>query len=237
MSALADGNGAKVLDLDAYRSVADRAFEPMETRDGETSPANVFLVESDPRTERSLMWMFCSARLPVRSFSNGRDFLDAVRDDDRGCVLLNIRLADADGVSVLEELASRRSILPVVLLSGYGRPISIVRPMGEKAGSADKPFDLAVLERVTDAMQICDAIRARRKQAIEAHERLQTLTEREQEVARMIVAGNANKVVAYDLDISERTVECHRARIMRKTQSESFADLVRVFAADAELRC
>ncbi len=193
----------------------------------------VYVIESEVKAGESLAWILQSAGFHVVSFSRGSDFLREVGPLDRGCVLVNLRLSDVDCVTVLDGLASRRIAMPVVLYGGKGRALSIVQPLPSGAAEDDcnGSFGLTILGHITRAMEICEATRAKRRRSEEARSRLSRLTRRELEIAQLVTAGSSNKAIAFDLGISERTVEIHRSRIMRKTESDSLADLVWLFAS------
>jgi len=196
-----------------------------------TKVGTVFLVDSEPDTESFLAWALTSSGISVSSYSCGREFLDALEDNHQGCVLLNLGSPDVDCAMVLESLATRTSPLPAVLYSGTGKALSIVQPLASVAQEVrDQSFGIAVVERVSRAMEIDAEMRSRRSHAEGAKRRLACLTKREMEIAVLVARGKASKVVAFDLDISERTVEIHRAHIMRKTECDSVAELVWLFA-------
>ncbi len=201
----------------------------------------VFVIEPDPGSNRSLAWIFRSAGLDVYEYRSGEDFLDSFDGDPAGCLLVNLELPGMSGVAVLEELARRGVTMPVILFTGYGKGMVAVEAFRSGAFDVvDKAFDLAVVERVRQALSIDARRRQRRMAKVELRARLERLTPREREVADLVVSGNANKVIAYDLEISERTVECHRSHIMRKLGVKTAAEVVRIVVlakeAEAELR-
>lgn len=193
---------------------------------------NAFLVESETDTEAFLHWILTTAGINAVSFATGRDLLAALEDDDRGCVLLNLQSSGVDFVAILEALARRRVPLPAVLYSGPGNPLGIVQPLATgTANSNGDSFGFVVVEHVKRAMEHAERSRSARRNAERACACLADLTKREMEVAKSVVGGKANKLIAFDLGISDRTVEIHRARIMRKTKCDSLAELVWMFAA------
>ncbi len=206
---------------------------PGPTRPAQASQGKVgtvFVVESEVNTETSVGWILDWAGMSTQSFYRGADFLAAVKDDDRGCVLLNQRLSDVDCITVLEELERRGIEMPVILYGGARKRFSIVQPFADLTkGTADTSFGMLLLERVTRALEVADRTRAGRRRAVGARAVLAGMTKRQLEVAQRVVAGEANKVIAANLRISERTVEIHRARVMRKSECDSVAALVWLF--------
>lgn len=193
------------------------------------TPTTVFVVEPQPQSQRSLSWVLRSADFDVVDFRNGEDFLDSVDERTAGCVLINFRLPDLSGVAVLEELGRRGIAIPVILMTGYGESAAAVEAFRSGAFDViDEAFDAALVERVRRALTVDVRRRQRMLARAEMRARLSHLTMRERQIAGLLAQGCANKVIAYDLGISERTVECHRAKIMQKTGARSVADLVRV---------
>jgi FixJ family two-component response regulator len=190
----------------------------------------VFVVDDDAAVRDSLGLLLRSMGLPVETFDSARAFLDAGRDQRQGCLVLDIRMPGMSGLELQQELITRHSLLPIVFITGHGDVPMAVEAM--QAGAVDfiqKPFrDQDLLDRINQALEK-DA-QGRRMLAERAliHRRLQTLTPREREVLTMIVAGKANKVIAGDLNLSQRTVEIHRARVMEKMGAHSLAHLVRM---------
>jgi len=203
----------------------------------EELPATVFVVEPEAKSQRSLSWILRAAGLDVVDYSNGEDFLASFDDETTGCLLVNLRLPGMSGVAVLEELGRRGATIPVILLTGYGESMAAVEAFRSGAFDVvDEAFDVALVERVHRALGAEARRRQRTLARTEMRARLAALTARERQIAELVAQGCANKVVAYDLGISERTVECHRAKIMQKVGARSVVDLVRVvlLAADPE---
>ncbi len=190
----------------------------------------VFVVDDDPAVRKSLRWLIESVGLNVSTFGSANDFLDALRPGQCGCLVLDVRLPGISGLELLEKLSDRDGNLPVIVITGHADVPMAVRAM--KYGAVDfieKPYsDQILLERIQQAM--ADDARERQGQAdVEAiRKRADSLTTREQEVMQMVVAGKANKQIASDLDISQKTVEVHRARVMSKMSANSVAALVRM---------
>ncbi len=190
----------------------------------------VYVVDDDPAVRKSLRWLIESVGLAVATFSSGGEFLDGYQPGRQGCMVLDVRLPGISGLELLETLSNRDSKLPVIVITGHADVPMAVRAM--KHGAVDfieKPYsDQILLERIQQAM--ADDARRRENQAdvSDICKRADGLTSREQEVMQMVVAGKANKQIAADLDISQKTVEVHRARVMSKMQAGSVAELVRM---------
>ena len=189
----------------------------------------VFIVDDDEGVRSGLRVLLASCGLRSRSFDSAQAFLDNVGPAEAGCVLLDVRMPGMSGLELHERLQSQGYCIPVILLTGHGDVPMAVRAM--RRGAFDfmqKPFnDQYLLDRIHEALT---ANRERRdKQALSesVRKRLIQLTAREREVLDALVAGQANKAIALDLGISERTVELHRARVMDKMQARSLAELVR----------
>lgn len=199
------------------------------TKSDEAGQATVFVVEAETKSQRSLSWVLRSAGLDVVDYASGEDFLANFDDETTGCLLVNLRLPGMSGVAVLEELGRRGATIPVILLTGYGESMAAVEAFRSGAFDVvDEAFDVALVERVQRALGAEARRRQRTLARAEMRARLAGLTVREREIAELVAKGCANKVVAYDLGISERTVECHRAKIMQKIGARSVVDLVRV---------
>ncbi|MCP5160130.1 MAG: response regulator transcription factor [Hahellaceae bacterium] len=199
------------------------------------SEPKVYVVEDDEAVRDSLMIMLRAADYPVEGFSSADDFLAQWSEQCRGCLVLDIRMPGMDGMTLQKELNHRQSLLPIIFVTGHGDVPLAVEAM--KEGAVDfiqKPYaERTLLQKIDQAMGI-DAEQQQVLQELQSiKERLATLTDREREVMQMMVEGKANKVIAIDLDISQRTVEIHRARVMQKMGTHSLAHLVRmVLAAD-----
>jgi two-component system response regulator FixJ len=193
----------------------------------------VFIVDDDAAVRDSLEALLLALGYETETFETGGAFLEACETVCSGCVLLDIRMPDINGLEVLARLHDRRPDLPVIMITGHGDVTMAVRAM--KSGAVDfieKPVrEEALVESVEAALRI--ARESERQQAF--HEaalvNVGKLTPREREVMEMLVIGRANKVIAQALDCSPRTVEIHRARIMEKMAARSLPHLVRLALA------
>lgn len=194
----------------------------------------IYLVDDDDSVRRSVGFMLKTSRLDVHAFADGTSFLKEVKDLEPGCVLLDIRMPGMDGLEVQAELVERGITYPVVIMTGHGDVDVAVRAM--KAGAVDfieKPFDKqVVLEAVEEGFTRLNQASRNSRRREDAALRLNALTPREYEVLEGLVKGHPNKTIGYDLGISARTVEIHRANVMRKLDVFSLSDLLRIaFAA------
>ena len=197
----------------------------------------VFIVDDDAAVRDALKFLLRSVGHPVEGFASALEFLDAYRDDRPGCLVLDIRMPGMSGLELQEQLVERRSILPIIFITGHGDVPMAVEAM--QSGAMDfiqKPFrDQDLIDRINQALEKDAKNRAALGELNLIRERLASLTPREREVMDLVVHGKANKVIAGDLDLSQRTVEIHRARVMEKMQASSLAHLVRMVIEVGEL--
>ena len=197
-----------------------------------TPEPTVFVVDDDEAVRRFLSGLIASVGLRIEAYASAREFLDACDPDRPGCLLLDIRMPDMSGLELQKELKSRGIHLPVIILTGHGDVQVAVRAM--KAGAVDfleKPFNnQQLLDRVQQAVAENTRASDSRVRQDEIKARVARLTPREREVLDLVAAGETNKGVARSLDISEKTVEIHRAHVMEKMQANSLADLVKMIA-------
>jgi two-component system, LuxR family, response regulator FixJ len=194
----------------------------------------VYVVDDDEAVRDSLEILLETSGHRVRTFVSAGAFLEAVSALGPGCVVLDVRMPEMDGLELQEELNRRGVGLPVIVMTGHGDVPIAVRAM--KAGALDfleKPFaDEALLHGVRLGLDMSRR-RVGRDGGIaeEAAGRVALLTERERQVLEKLVDGLPNKSIAYDLGISPRTVEIHRARVMEKMRAKSLSELVRLAIA------
>ncbi len=190
----------------------------------------IHIVDDEAPVRNSLAFLLMTAGFAVRAHESGPAFLDAVGDPAAICLVTDLRMPEMNGVELLEAISSRGWIIPAVVITGHGDVPMAVAAM--KAGASDfieKPFaDEVLIEAIRRA---CERVQPRAEAgpaSDEVRARLAQLTAREHEILTGIVAGLPNKTIAYDLEISPRTVEVHRASIMNKMQAKSLPDLVRM---------
>jgi two-component system response regulator FixJ len=190
----------------------------------------IYVIDDDDAVRDSLSLLLETSGFKVRVFAAATEFLDIVDSLAPGCVIADVRMPEMDGLELQERLAARQARLPIVVITGHGDVPMAVRAM--RAGAVDfveKPFaDEAILASVRQALTRLAAAPARDELAEAAAARVEHLSPREREVLEGLVAGLPNKSIAYDLSISPRTVEIHRARVMDKMQARSLSELVRL---------
>jgi two-component system, LuxR family, response regulator FixJ len=190
----------------------------------------VHIVDDEPAVRRSLARLLQSAGFGTAGYRSGSAFLEAARAGlSAGCLLLDIRMPDMDGLEVQSRLNELKSSLPVIVMTGHGDVQTAVRAM--KAGAADfieKPVVADVLLRAIEEAQSGSRRMARQRDAARAAERIDTLSPRERQVLEGLTAGHSNKIIAYDLNLSVRTVEVHRARMLERLGTHSLAEAVRL---------
>ena len=200
-------------------------------------PGRAYVVDDEAALRRSLEVLLRAEGFEVESFASGADFLAAATPElPFGCVLLDLRMPDTDGLAVQRELAGRGLTHPVILITGHGDVPAAVQAM--KAGAHDfveKPFSgNAILATLRAALAQGERAHSAAQQTAQAKARVATLSARELEVLRALLAGRANKRIAGDLGISPRTVEIHRGNLMAKLGVRSLSEAVRLALA-AEL--
>lgn len=200
--------------------------------------ATVFVVDDDDAVRESLAFLLKSVGLKVESAASAQDFLKSYNPARAGCLVLDIRMPGMSGLELQEKLKQMESMLPIIFITGHGDVPMAVKAI--KAGAADfvqKPFrDQELIDRIREVLEEDASARVEKLQKAEILKRIDSLTEREREVMEQVVDGKANKVVAIDLNVSQRTVEIHRANVMDKMKARSLAQLVRlVMKARGEL--
>lgn len=195
-----------------------------------TNGSKVFVVDDDAAMRKSLRWLIESVGLEVETFGSANEFLESYDATQIGCLVLDVRMPGMSGLDLQEHLQSQRFALPVLIVTGHADVPMAVRAL--KAGAFDfieKPFnDQVMLERVQKAIEHAMRIRAEAEQRAEIDQRIETLTPRERQVMEMVVNGMANKQVAAELGLSEKTIEVHRKHVMDKMRAGNVADLIRM---------
>jgi len=190
----------------------------------------VFIVDDDPAIRFAMQALMDSVNIEHEIFASGDEFLENADDHRAGCLVLDIRMPGLGGLELQEELLKRGTTLPIIFITGHGDVPMAVDAM--QKGAVDfiqKPFrDQDLLDRIREALKTDQERREEQQKHAEVAERLARLTNREREVFDLVVTGKPNKVIAYELGVSQRTVEIHRARVMEKMQARSLADLVKM---------
>jgi len=196
-------------------------------RSADSSPL-VYLVDDDEAVRDSLGLLFKSVGLECQLFASALEFLEAYDPRRHSCLVADIRMPGLSGLDLQQRLNEQRAEVPVIFITGHGDVPMAVNAM--KSGASDfiqKPFrDQDLIDRIHKALAQDRERREVRAAQNVIRERLALLTPREAEVMKRVVRGQANKVIALDLGVSQRTVELHRARVMRKLKMRSLAELV-----------
>ena len=195
-------------------------------------PQTVFVVDDDA-VRNSLRMLLKSAGVHAEASASAQEFLSTYEVTQPGCLVLDVRMPGMSGLEMQHELNLRGATIPVIFITGHGDIPMAVEAMQHGAFDfLQKPFrDQELLDRVQRAL-IRDAdYRARLRQTDRIRERLASLSPREREVLNLVTQGKANKMVAGDLGVSQRTVEIHRAHVMQKMEAGSLAELVRMMMA------
>ena len=212
-----------------------------KTEVAKSESALIYLVDDDDAVRDSLGLLLESVGLDCASYPSALEFLEHYDRDRHSCLVADIRMPGLSGLELQERLNQQRAEIPVIFITGHGDVPMAVKAM--KAGASDfvqKPFrDQDLIDRIHKALQVDKERRAVSAQERIVRDRLASLTPRETEVMHRVVRGQANKVIAMDLGLSQRTVELHRARVMRKLKVRAVADLVnavgRIVAAEGEV--
>jgi len=190
----------------------------------------VYIVDDDDAVRDSLCFLLKTVNLDATTFTSGDAFLQSYDEEMTGCVLLDIRMPGTSGIEVQKKLQQLDCKLPIIFITGHGDVPMAVEAM--QSGAFDfiqKPFrDQELLDRIFQALEAHEADEEEANHQREVKHRYESLTPREKEVMEFVVKGAANKVIAIDLGVSQRTVEIHRARVMEKMEARSLAELVRM---------
>ena len=199
------------------------------TPQNDSSPT-VFIVDDDAAIRFAMQALMDSVNLNHEIFASADEFLEKISGQRPGCLVLDIRMPGLGGLELQEELIKRGDTLPIIFITGHGDVPMAVEAM--QKGAVDfiqKPFrDQELLDRIREALATDEERREAQQHHAEVAHRLERLTNREREVFDLVVTGKPNKVIAYELGVSQRTVEIHRARVMEKMQARSLADLVKM---------
>lgn len=194
------------------------------------SDAVVHIVDDDAAVRDSIAFSLGTADLDTRTFDSAIALLEALPGIEPGCIITDVRMPEMSGIELVRRLKQLHAPHPVIMITGHADVPLAIEAM--KAGVVDfleKPFeDDALLDAVRRALDLRAESERQDASLVAVHRRLDTLSTREREVLDGLVAGRANKVIAYDLGISPRTVEVYRANVMTKMEARSLSELVRM---------
>lgn len=197
----------------------------------------VHIVDDDDSVRRSVSYMLKHAGYQVESYASGMHFIKMAKSAERGCVLLDMRMPEMDGLHVQQEMVALGIEMPIIVLTGHGDIALAVKAMrGGAVNFLEKPYEKEdLLRAIDDAYLGLERTKSRGVKAEEARIRLAALTGRERDVLQGLVAGYPNKTIAFDLGISPRTVEIYRANMMEKLRVHSLSEALRIaFAAEQD---
>ncbi len=198
----------------------------------QTEPT-IFIVDDDPAVRQALTVLVRSMRLQAEAYESAQDFLDAFDPLKPGCLLVDVRMPGIGGLGLLEQFNRDDIPVPAIVMSAYGDVPMVVRAM--KAGALnflEKPCrDQQLWEAIQEAIKWDSQHRQRLAMRSKVCHRLQHLTAGEHDVLRLLIDGKSNKTIAAELNLSVRTIEVRRAKLMKKMKAESLAELIRLTLA------
>ena len=196
----------------------------------ENNRPTVFIVDDDPAIRKSLRFLLETVGLHVETHASAREFLDRYQPERPGCLVLDVRMPGMSGLELQTKMRELRWEIPVIILTGFGEVPVAVRAM--KNGATDfseKPVSQQILlEQIQQAIAKDAARREERAEQQSIAVRLDRLTRRESEVMKLVVEGLSSREIGERLDVSHKTIEAHRAKIMKKMRAESVPHLVRM---------
>ncbi len=202
----------------------------LKTSEAHKDQATVYVVDDDDGMRRALTLLLSTVGYNTHAFARPSEFLAKLKADEPGCLVLDIRMPEMSGLELQRQLNRSGCMLPIIFITGHGDVPMAVQAM--KAGAFEfiqKPFrDQDLLDQINHALRHDAENRQNVARRADVLRRLETLTPRERQVMDLVVDGGANKVIAIDLGLSERTVEIHRAKVMEKMGARSVAHLVKL---------
>lgn len=191
---------------------------------------SVLIIDDDESVRDALLFLMKSVEINAKAYVSAKAFMAQYEADVPGCLVLDIRMPGMSGLELQQELKKRGSLMPIIFITGHGDIPMAVEAI--KHGAEDfltKPFrDQDLLDCINAAMSKDQEQRHKLDEREAIEQRLTTITTRERQVLDRVVAGKANKVIAFELDLSHRTVEVHRSHVMEKMQAHSLAELVKL---------
>lgn len=195
-----------------------------------SSEPTVFIIDDDPAARQALTVLVESMNLRVETYASAQEFLDVYDPSKPGCMLLDVRMPGVSGLELLQRMVSDKIPVPVIIISAHGDVPMVVQAM--KAGALnflEKPCrDQQLWEAIQEALRWDTDNRKQLARNARAQRRIARLTPGERDVLKMLLKGKSNKAIAAELELSVRTIEVRRAKVMRKMKAESLAELVRL---------
>jgi two-component system response regulator FixJ len=192
--------------------------------------AIVYVIDDDEAVRHSIEFLLRTSGVTARTYDSASVFLDALPTIDPGCIITDVRMPGISGIELLRRLGEMRVRMPVIVITGHGDvPLAVEAMKNGAVDFLEKPFeDERLLGSVRSALSRSRENAERDAERAEVEARLATLTNRERDVLEGLVAGKPNKIIAFDLAISPRTVEIYRANVMTKMEAASLSELVRM---------
>jgi two-component system, LuxR family, response regulator FixJ len=190
----------------------------------------VHVIDDDEAVRQSIEFLLRTSGVMARTYDSASAFLDVLPTVESGCIITDVRMPGISGIELLRRLGEMRIRIPVIVITGHGDvPLAVEAMKNGAVDFLEKPFeDELLLASVRSALNRSQENAARDAERAEVEARLATLTNREREVLEGLVAGKPNKIIAFDLAISPRTVEIYRANVMTKMEAASLSELVRM---------
>jgi len=202
------------------------------------SSEQIYIVDDDADVREATSFLITTAGYAAESFETPEELLDRIVPDSAGCLILDVRLPGMNGLELQRALAERQIRMPIIFITGHGDiPMAVEAVNAGALDFLEKPFDNeALLARVEEAIVADRERRMREAASAEIDQRLERLTPRERQVMEGILAGKLNKVIGHELDMSTRTVEVHRGRILEKLGARNAPEMVRLVLAGQRYR-
>lgn len=187
----------------------------------------VFIIEDNLELSEALCWLFESVNLIVENYSTAVEFLTNYHQDKTGCLLTDVRMPGMSGIELIERLPFQENPLSIIVMTAYGDIPMAIRAM--KAGATDFILKPCNEQNLLELVQKCLQRNANKKLDCNFSEKYKRLTHRETQIIQLIIEGKLNKEIAFELSISQSTVEVHRANIMKKMETKNLAQLIKMF--------
>jgi len=206
------------------------SMQPLQSKQQKNSSPLIYIVDDDDSMREAIELLLRTVGYQIVPFSRASEFLSKYNPDQHAVLVLDVRMPEMSGLEVQQQLNRAGAMLPVIFMTGHGDIPMAVQAM--KDGAFDfltKPFrDQDLIDRINNALKQDKESRAELEKHADLRRRAESLTAREREVMALVVDGKANKVIAIDLGLSERTVEIHRANVMEKMGARSIPHLVKM---------